>query len=700
MPSRRKFLEQTVTLGLSAFAAPNASGAEASNVQRTEISSLCGKWLFRTDRQDIGRKEGWFETPDLSGDWQEVDVPHTWQIIPNFVDYYGVAWYRRSFNVPAEWSNSAIRVEFEAVFHSATVWVNRQLAGEHIRKGYTAFTFDITRLLRWGTSNELAVRVDNAFNEHMLPRGHSSDWAHDGGIFRPVQLLVTPKTYLERVDIDAIPDLTSGDANLTIHAYTKNVGLKPWSGVATFHVRDEQTRLSVVDNSKPKSFSINPGELKILTLEAVLAKAKLWNFDHPNLYQLDFSIGDHRGTHQFAVTFGVRKLEVKNGRLHLNGEQVRLMGVERMAGSNPEFGMAEPVQWIAHDHADIKNLNCVFTRVHWPQDRRVLDHCDRMGILLQSEVPAWGADTFGGMGTEPDRDILENGLEQLREMIARDGNHPSVVIWGLCNEIDGQNPPASRFAKSLLEEAKRLDPNRLCSYASNSLLTHPERDVAGLMDIIEANEYFGTWAPGTIEDLAQHLDTLHATFPGKPIVISEYGYCACTPDRPEGDEHRAEVLRTHTTTFRSKDFISGAIFFCYNDYRTHAGDRGVGALQQRVHGAVDIYGAPKLSYDLLRHESSPIESVTIENDMNTFHLRIRTRRDIPSYPLRGYSLRGVFYGQGNIPVEEREIELPEMAPGTEISLRLAFTRTETPMRIQFDVLRPARFSAYTLDWKP
>ncbi len=145
------------------------------------------------------------------------------------------------------------------------------------------------------------------------------------------------------------------------------------------------------------------------------------------------------------------------------------MGVKRMAGSNPELGMAEPADWIAHDHADMKHLNCVFTRVHWPQDKRVLDYCDRHGILMQTEVPAWGPDTFAGMTAQPDADIMENALEQLREMIARDFNHPSVVAWGLCNEIDGQNPPAYQFAKRLLEGAKRLDPGRLCSYASNSL---------------------------------------------------------------------------------------------------------------------------------------------------------------------------------------------------------------------------------------
>jgi beta-galactosidase len=104
------------------------------------------------------------------------------------------------------------------------------------------------------------------------------------------------------------------------------------------------------------------------------------------------------------------------------------------------------------------------------------------------------------VSAQPDADILENGLEQLREMIARDFNHPSVVVWGLCNEIGGQDPPAYQLARHMLAEAERLDPGRLCSRASNSLDTNPERDVAGLMDFIEANEYFGTWAPGSAAD--------------------------------------------------------------------------------------------------------------------------------------------------------------------------------------------------------
>ena len=533
----------------------------------------------------------------------------------------------------------------------------------------------------------------------MLPRGRSSDWAHDGGIFRPVQLLITPKTFVERVDIDAVADLSSKEAAVTVSALCRNTSAKSWTGSASFRVFDDATGQTVA-SSKISKLTVKARGRETLTLQATIASAKLWHFDFPNLYRIELHTSDGREEHLLETTFGIRKFEIKDGRFHFNGEPVRLMGVERMAGSNPDYGMAEPADWIEHDHRDMKNLNCVFTRVHWPQDQRVIDFCDRRGMLMQLEVPTWGPATFADMGAEPAADIMENGLEQLRELIEQNRNHPSVVVWGLCNEIGGQNPAAYQFAKRMLEEAKRLDPGRLCSYASNSLLKTPERDVAGLMDFIEANEYFGTWQPGDARDLDQHLDALHAAFPAKPIVISEYGYCACTPDRPEGDLPRIEILRNHTKVFRSKDFVGGAIFFCYNDYRTHIGDRGMGALQQRVHGVVDVYGARKPSYAVLRDESSPIESVAITNHGNTFHILLKARSTLPTYTLRGYRIEVVFYGQGDIPVERQEIKLADLAPGKTAEVDLVFAQTDSPYRVCFGVIGPTQFAVYSQDWKP
>jgi beta-galactosidase len=711
MSSRRKFLSGSAGAVAGALAASNSWAAGTpSQPSPTEVASLCGEWFFRTDSDNRGTKNNWPGINVPGEGWRTVTVPHTWQVETALADYRGVAWYWRPFDSLAGFklAECTVRVEFEAVFHTATVWVNGQLAGEHARKGYTAFTFDITNILHWDRTNTIAVRVNNAFDDHMLPRGRSSDWANDGGIFRPVQLLVTPKTFIERVNVDAVPDLASGDGNLTITASIRNAGAAPWNGKPSFRIMKEEESLAALPDSPGRPFSIKPGAVETLTLKVTLPEAKLWHFDHPDLYRLEFSISNGSADHLFITNFGVRKFEIRDGKFRLNGEPVRLMGVERMAGSNPEFGMAEPADLITHDHADMKHLNCVFTRVHWPQDKRVLDYCDRHGILMQTEVPAWGPDTFNGMNAEPDTDILDNGLDQLREMIARDFNHPSVVVWGLCNEIGGQNPPAYHFARRMLEEAKHLDPGRLCSYASNSLDSTPQRDVAGLMDFIEANEYFGTWAPGSAADAARYLDEIHAAFPGKPIVVSEYGYCACTPDRPEGDEKRTEILRSHDAAIRSKDFVSGAIFFCYNDYRTQMGDRGVGSLQQRVHGVVDLYGAQKPSYELLRRESSPIEALAVQSQLNKspaliqvqIQVLIKVRRDLPAYTLRGYKLRGLFFGQGNIPVERQEVNIADASPGSETKLELVFTQPEPPVRIQIDVLRPTSFSAYSQDWRP
>ncbi len=701
MNSRRKFLTQAGVLAAGTIGMPALQASEkTTDLSAPETVSLCGQWWFRTDSGNVGEGQRWYGADDSISGWRKVRVPHTWQVDPAFVDYRGVAWYRRTFDAPSEWQNSAVRIEFEAVFHTATIWVNGELAGEHVRKGYTAFTLDITHLLRLEKSNTIAVRIDNAFNDHMVPRGRSSDWAHDGGIYRPVQLLITPKTFAERVAIEAVPDLASGDGKIAITACLRNTSSKQWLGQVLFQIIDDETGLIVVTTSVTPSISIKSGATLTQRFQATLPKAKLWHFDQPNLYRLIFSIASGQETHRLTTIFGVRKFEVKESGFYLNGDRVQLMGVERMAGSNPEFGMAEPVQWITHDHDDLKHLNCVFTRVHWPQDKRVLEYCDRHGILMQAEIPAWGYDTFAGMGAEPDTDIMENGLEQLREMITRDRNHPSVVVWGLCNEVGGQNPPAYQFAKNMLAEAKRLDPNRLCSYASNSLIKTPERDVAGLMDFIEVNEYFGSWVPGSPEAVAKHLDDLHAAFPGKAVVISEYGYCACTSDRPEGDEHRMEILRSHDAVIRSKGFVAGAIFFCYNDYRTHVGNSGVGALKQNVHGVVNLYGTQKSSYEVLRRESSPVESLTAENHLNSFQLRLRTRHDLPAYTLRGYRLKGIFHGEGEVPVERQEVDLPEIASGTETTVDLTFSQSGLPLQVRFDVLRPTGFSAYSLNWKP
>src|SRR5260370_31077725 len=155
-----------------------AAGAKRTASFAQETVSLCGQWWFRTDSGNVGEKQRWYGADGSISAWGQVRVPHTWQVDPAFIDYRGVAWYRRTFDALSEWQNSAVRIEFEAVFHTATIWVNGELAGEHVRKGYTAFVLDITHLLRWGSSNAIAVRVDNPFTDHMGPRARPRHLAH------------------------------------------------------------------------------------------------------------------------------------------------------------------------------------------------------------------------------------------------------------------------------------------------------------------------------------------------------------------------------------------------------------------------------------------------------------------------------------------------------------------------------------------
>ena len=615
-------------------------------------------------------------------------------------EYSGKAWYRCTFEAPETGDDSWVRLEFEAVFHSAVVWLNGVRVGEHLLKGYTAFTVDLTGTLEPGRTNFLAVEVDNSFHDKMLPRNTSYDWTKDGGIYRPVNLLVTPRVFIDQVRVEALPLLDSGKASIEAGLRLRNCLDTTENVEIEFVIKEDSTGATVLAAPELTKAALEAGTtVEVVLPESILDNPVLWHFDNPHLYTACVRVSSGgRLLQQAETTFGVRSFEVRDMKFYLNGEPIRPMGVERMAGSHPLFGMAEPSAWIDHDHEDLKNLNCVFTRVHWQQDRRVLDYCDRHGIMIQLEVPTWGPATFNDMTNGTDPDIMENGLEQLRELFVRDRNHPSVVAWGLCNEIGGQNPPAWQFAERMLQEAKKLDPHRLCTYASNSLQETPEKDVSSLMDFVEWNEYYETWFPGTVKDMEKNLLAIHNAFPGKPIVISEYGYCQCTADRMGGDKRTVEILKSHTDLYRKHPFVAGAIFFCYNDYRTHRGDKGLGAYKQRVHGVVDLFGARKPSFETLREESSPVEMLEADFDKETLRVNLKVRDSIPSYPLKNYRLRIIVHGYDNLPMESHSAEIRDLAPGEKFSAEFPVIEKD-PKEIIVDLLRPTGFSARTARWK-
>lgn len=699
MLSRRKFIQNGGSIGLFGLL-PAVTFAEsrqqtaAKKVEGIQLSvPLNGRWYFAFDPDGEGERSNWFATEEGAVSWQAIQVPHTWQIIPGQAEYFGIAWYKKAFYAPTEWDDKIIRVEFEAVYHSARVWLNGRPVGEHLRKGYTAFFLDLTKAIKPGEVNTLVVQVNNAFDDHMLPRSHSYDWAADGGITRPVTLHVTEPFFTRRTAVTSEPNPDRKTAKVKVDAVLTNGSNHSAILDADFHIREARSAEPAADHPR-RSIRLKAGETKTISFsDVIINDPLLWHFDHPDLYILELQLWkDDKLVHVYDETFGIRKIEVKeDAGFYLNGERVWLMGVERMGGSNPRYGMAETTAWITHDHDDLKELNCIFTRAHWQQDKRVLDYCDQHGILIQCEVPTWGPNTFKGMTTHPDADIMQNGLEQLRELVHRDRNHPCIFSWGLCNEIGGQNPPAYEFAANMLKEAKRLNPERLCAYASNSLQQTPKKDVSQLMDFVEWNEYYESWYPGTVKDMERNLEEIHQAFPRKPIVISEYGWCRCTTDRTVGDPKKIDVLQTHDGVFRKHDYVGGLIFFDYNDYRTHIGDKGTGPLKQRVHGVVDLYGVKKPSYDVLRYESSPIDYLNVWLVNGELHIALKTRKQIPAYTLSDYYIRWLVYGDQNIPLEEGHVTLPELMPGGDFSHQLRVT-TASPEKIDIKIMRPTGFS--------
>ena len=182
------------------------------------------------------------------------------------------------------------------------------------------------------------------------------------------------------------------------------------------------------------------------------------------------------------------------------------------------------------------------------------------------------------------------------------------------------------------------------------------------------------------------------------IVISEYGYCECAPGREGGDPARSRILREHNEVFREFPEVGGLIFFDYNDYRTHIGDKGEGVMKQRVHGVVDLFAAAKPSYEELRKESSPVDRVKFEYSEGTLSATVHCRNTIPSHTMREYTVAAVVYGFGGLPMAQRTAALPALEPGQEATVALPVGDAKG-IRVRVDVVRPTRYSVWTGEWK-
>lgn len=284
----------------------------------------------------------------------------------------------------------------------------------------------------------------------------------------------------------------------------------------------------------------------------------------------------------------------------------------------------------------------MFTRFHWQQDDAVYDWCDRHGMLVQEEIPNWG-------GMEQGAWQIMISRQQAEEMVRFHGNHPSIIAWGIGNELRGQEEQTKRCLREVLGYVRMIDPHRLIHYVSNTVWTDPAEDASALGDSLWANEYIGTW----VKDLNvyEELDKTVKAHPEKPLVISEFGLCE--PVFPGGDPERIQIFKEKMEIYRKYPQIAASVNFCLNDYRTQMGEEGTGALRRRVHGSTDLYGQPKPSYYVVQKECAPLIAAEEPG-----RLVFRCRKDLPAYIVQGYVLQ----------MEGKSYPIDTLRPGEEWSI--------------------------------
>lgn len=626
------------------------------------------------------------EDISLDGKWQlsindksyTVQVPHTYNVMPGLEDYAGEAIYTKSLPITQDMKGKTVRLHFEGVYHDAIVFLNGEKVGEHLGKGYTPFSFDITKYLDFKGNNTLEVRTSNAYSKTQLPYNRHFDWSNDGGIYRSVRLHVSGRQTLRYVHVTPS---NNGIASFAIRLFNdKDSKLK---GKLT--ITNRQTGETVYNSTL--SLYKKKGDKEFAHI-AKISNPQLWHFDHPNLYDFTFTIP---GSDSLTDHFGFREFKVVGQHFVLNGDTVRLPGIEDMAGSNPEYGMAEPPSYIEKTVKVMKDLNTTITRFHWQQDDRMLTAMDEMGILAQEELPWWQQPW-----KELTPELRQNAKEQIEEMIEAHYNHPCIYAWGVSNEVHDNTDEI----KLLADYGRQLDKSRLFISMSNITFRTLDKDPSLALDIPTWNEYTGTWHGKNREELPQRFANIGKILGNRPLLITEHGLCE--PVFTGGDERRIDDMIYHIKEWQKADFVTGYIYFCVQDYRTQAGEEGYGKYRIRRHGVTQTDLTPKASYYVLRQLMCPIEITTVmpANSKKsgdalagqiivnpTDHdalIVLRNKNSIPSYTLQGYTVQ-YKDADGNTKIEK----LPELAPGKECRLVLRNINA----RYNFEVLRPNGFVA-------
>jgi beta-glucuronidase len=663
-------------------------------------------WFFRIDPGQIGATTGWQKS--LPADTESVNLPHTWNI-GRHDNYLGKAWYFRSFEMPLRDPDLHASLHFGATFYSARIWLNGTEVGRH-EGGYTAYSFDITRYLH--ATNYLAVEIDNRIGEATIPgfalRGHDSkqtwyDWWDYGGIVRDVSLTLAGPVEIERQRIRSNVSAQAQSATIEDKIFLKSRLSK------SAHLRVRATAFGP-DNqpasTETETAAIEPGAREVMVSLALLAP-KLWSVDHPNVYRMVVQIAGEDGKvlDKHSDTFGIRTVEIRDRHLLINGERVRLTGVTRHEESVAE-GLAETPGTMLYDYDDMKALQVTLTRpVHYPQNPFILDYADRHGILLIPEIPVW---QFSEAQMR-DPKVLALAEQQMREMIEQAGNHPSIFAWSVCNESDTETPGGIAYFRAVRDFIRQLDPDRYVSYADDNLakVQNAQDSAANDADFVMMNEYFGSWH-GPAAALPASLDKVDRLFPNKMVIISEFGLPGIFgKDAEDADRMRVKIIEDQIPELARRDWIAGAIFWCYQDYKSRRNLRP-GLEEGYVdHGLVDEYRQRRPSYYVWKEMNSPAaiagrwEQPTKDAPTAfTATVQANARERLPSYPLHDYRLEWDVRDENNKIVASGAQALSDLVSAQTIEGKVQPLAQTAGLRLHLVLLSPTGSVAgeNSVDW--
>ena len=423
----------------------------------TSILSLDGQWLLATDPRNIGRAEKWWEKPVAEA--RLAKVP--WIIQDAFPAYHGVAWYWRDFVAPLHPRPAGrFLLRFYGVDYGAEVWLNGKSIGGH-EGGETPFVIDVTDIIRAGATNSLSVRVLNPTHQpidgvvlNQTPRQartipYTAGAAYNcGGITESVELLLAPSARVE--DLHAAPDPKTG--LIRIEANVRNASSKTVHGRMEFSVAPAASgeTLSVVAIER----ELAPGDSLIQT-ELKLENPRLWDINDPNLYRVTARLSTETAgsMDERSVRCGFRDFRFEGGAFRLNGRRIFL----RSSHTCNHFPIGQRLphdpDLARRDLLDVKVMGFNAIRFIWGgAERYQLDLCDEIGLLVYEESFASSA-----MDDSPKMTALFD--RSVGELIRRDRNHPSIVIWGLLNEA--VNNPAFHHATRMLPLVRSLDNSRM-----------------------------------------------------------------------------------------------------------------------------------------------------------------------------------------------------------------------------------------------